>query len=321
MTKVFVSTIPFALHDGLPLDLLIANGCDVEVNPTGEKLTGDSLKDFIGDTEVLIAGTESITEQVLNSAPKLKLICRVGIGLDSVDLTATKNKGILVSHTPDAPSPAVAELTIGLMLDLLRKITASTENLRSGNWERVFGRRLDKSIVALIGFGRIGQLVALKLIGLGVQKNNILVDDVDQVARAKAMSLGLSVTSKDHIYRSADIISLHLPLDNTTSGLIGKDEIEKMRPEVCLINTSRGGIIDEAGLYDALIQNEISGAAIDVFENEPYYGNLINCDNAILTAHMGSMTLDCRSRMELEACEEACRFLAGDDLLFPAWQP
>ena len=126
---------------------LIANGCDVEVNPTGEKLTGDLLKDFIGDTEVLIAGTESITEQVLNSAPKLKLICRVGIGLDSVDLTATKNKGILVSHTPDAPSPAVAELTIGLMLDLLRKITASTENLRSGNWERVFGRRLDKSIV------------------------------------------------------------------------------------------------------------------------------------------------------------------------------
>ena len=124
----------------------------------------------------------------MNSAPKLKLICRVGIGLDSVDLTATKNKGILVSHTPDAPSPAVAELTIGLMLDLLRKITASTENLRSGNWERVFGRRLDKSIVALIGFGRIGQLVALKLIGLGVQKNNILVDDVDQVARAKAMS-------------------------------------------------------------------------------------------------------------------------------------
>ena len=111
---------------------------------------------------------------------------------------------------------------------------------------------------------------------------------------------------------------MHLPLDNTTSGLIGKDEIEKMRPEVCLINTSRGGIIDETGLYDALIQNEISGAAIDVFENEPYYGNLINCDNAILTAHMGSMTLDCRSRMELEACEEACRFLAGDDLLFPA---
>ena len=99
------------------------------------------------------------------------------------------------------------------------------------------------------------------------------------------MSLGSNCKqAKDHIYRSADTISLHLPPDNTTSGLIGKDEIEKMRPEVCLINTSRGGIIDEAGLYDALIQNEISGAAIDVFENEPYYGNLINCDNAILTA-------------------------------------
>lgn len=318
MTKVFVSTIPFAAFDRKPLDLLVNSGCDVLVNPTDRKLTTAGLVDFIGNTQILIAGTEQITADALDAAPNLELVCRVGIGLDSVDLEACKSRNILVSHTPNAPSPAVAELTVGLIFDLFRGISLSTQRIRKGQWTRHFGRRLDLSVYGIIGYGRIGRLVSTKLVGLGARRENILIDDIDNAALRAAALSGFTISKKEEILKRADVVSLHLPLTELTKNMIDRDQLAMMRPEAFIVNTSRGGIINERSLFEALNEGQIKGAAVDVFECEPYEGELKNCGNIVLTAHMGSMTLDCRSQMELEACEEAARYLNGNNLLYPA---
>lgn len=316
MTSVFISTIPFGVHDKSPITMLEQRGCHVRINNTGRKLTTEMLIEHIGDAEILIAGTENITAQAMDAAPNLRIICRVGIGLDSVDLKAAKDRKIIVSHTPDAPSPAVAELTLGLMFDLLRQITWSTEGMRDHKWVRHFGKRLDHSTIGLLGYGRIGRLVATKLIAFGVK--DVLVYDIDPTKMESAKAAGCTPSSSDDIYKIADIVSLHLPLSQQTKGMIGKTELDLMGSETLLINTSRGGIVDEDDLYHALMQKSIMGAAIDVFEEEPYEGLLTTCPNIILTAHMGSMTIDCRTQMEIEACEEASRYIDGAPILFPA---
>ena len=319
MTSVFISTIPFGVHDQSPITMLQQRNCLVTINDTGRKLTTEMLIERIQDTEILIAGTENITAEAMDAAPHLKMICRVGIGLDSVDLIAAKKRGIIVSHTPDAPSPAVAELTIGLMLDVLRHITWSTEGMRNHQWVRHFGKRLDHSVVGLFGYGRIGNLVGKKLHALGVKK--VLVHDIDPEKMALANKEGCLCSTRENIYYEADIVSLHVPMTPETKGMIGHAELAAMSSNSVLINTARGGIIDEEALYTALMGHQIAGAAIDVFEEEPYQGLLTTCPNIILTAHMGSMTVDCRTKMEIEACEEACRYLDSAPIQFPASIP
>ena len=175
------------------------------------------------------------------------------------------------------------------------------------------------SVFGLLGYGRIGRLVSKKLVGLGVNPANILVNDIDEAALHAAKSYGLTISDTKEILETADVVSLHLPLTELTNNMIDEDQLAMMKPEAFIINTSRGGIVNESSLRKALNEGQIQGAAVDVFEHEPYDGDLKDCNNIILTAHMGSMTLDCRSRMELEACEEAARYLAGDELLYPAW--
>jgi D-3-phosphoglycerate dehydrogenase len=316
MTSIYISTTPFATLNKSPLIMLEDRQCSVRINSAGRKLSTEMLLERIGDAEILIAGTEKLTAEAMDALPNLKMICRVGIGLDSVDLIAAKKHGITVSHTPDAPSPAVAELTIGLMLNLLRQITFSTEGMRDKKWVRHFGKRLDQSVVGLFGFGRIGSLVAQKLKALGVQE--ILVHDIDPDRMRAAKEMGCTPVTPDNIYKKATIISLHVPLTPKTKGMIKSKQIQSMQSDTVLINTARGGVIDEHDLYTALIEKRIMGSAIDVFEEEPYQGLLTTCPNVILTAHMGSMTVDCRTQMEIEACEEACRYLDGVPILFPA---
>jgi len=189
-----------------------------------------------------------------------------------------------------------------LFFDLLRGVTWSTERIRYGQWSRHFGRRLGMSTFGIIGFGRIGQLVATKLLGLGVKPERILVDDIDPQALQVANLAGFTVSSKQQIYEHSDVVSLHLPLTKLTKNMIQKQELATMKADAFVVNTSRGGIINEKHLAEALNEGQIQGAAVDVFEVEPYDGDLKKCKNAILTAHMGSMTLDCRSKMEVEAC-------------------
>lgn len=311
MPKALITTIPFGDKNRLPLELLEASGIEYLINPIGRKLKEGELAEMVTDFDVLIAGTEPITEKVMSRASRLKLISRVGIGLDSVDLLAAEHRGIPVSYTPDAPAPAVAELTIGLMLSLLRSVHVANAKLHRGEWHRYFGRRIPEVTIGIIGAGRIGGRVLRRLAGFGTPR--ILVNDIRPDMKV-APELKLEWVGKDEIFQQADLISLHVPLTVHTKNMIRREHLLQMKPDAMIINTSRGGIINEHDLAEVLKAGHLSGAAIDAFEQEPYTGELAQIDRCLLTSHMGSMSVDCRTRMEIEATEEAVRFLTGHPL-------
>jgi D-3-phosphoglycerate dehydrogenase / 2-oxoglutarate reductase len=311
MKKVLITTVPFAEKNRLPLELLESVGVEYLINPIGRRLEENELTEMVKDFDVLIAGTEHISDKVMSKANKLKLISRVGVGLDSVDLLAAEKHGVQVSYTPEAPAPAVTELTIGLMLSLLRFIHIANGQLHRGEWQRHFGRRIPEVTIGIIGVGRIGRRVLSRLSGFGTPR--VMVNDIRPNTKL-VPELKLEWVGKEEIYKNADIISLHVPLTNLTRNMIRREQLLQMKSDAIIINTSRGGIINEKDLAEVLRSGHLSGAAIDVFENEPYKGELAGIERCILTAHMGSMSVDCRSRMEIEATEEVVRFLTGKPL-------
>jgi len=311
MAKALITTVPFGAKNRLPLEQLENAGIEYLINPHNTKLTEDQLAELVTDFDVIIAGTEKITEKVMARASRLKLISRVGVGLDGVDLMAAKRRGIRVSYTPEAPAPAVAELTLGLMLTLLRSIHVANAQMHAGKWQRIFGRRLAETTVGIIGVGRIGTRVLRRTKAFGTPR--ILVNDTlpnHELSR----EFKLEWVTKEQIYQEADIISLHLPLTRLTKNMIRREQLLSMKPDAMIINAARGGIINEHDLYEVMLTGHLSGAAIDVFDHEPYAGKLAEIDRCLLTAHMGSMSVDCRTRMEIEATDEAVRFLTGKPL-------
>jgi len=311
MLKVLITTVPFGEKNKLPYELLEGVGLEYVVNPLNRKVTENELADLIGDFDILIAGTEIISEKVLRRAKRLKMISRVGIGLDGIDLSAAEKRGPRISYTPDAPAPAVAELTIGLMLTLLRQIHVANTQMHNGIWHRHFGRRIPEVTIGIIGVGRIGGRVLRRLAAFGTPR--ILVNDINPLPNV-ADKLKLEWVDKETIYREADVISLHIPLSSKTSNMIGYDELKSMKADAIIINASRGGIINEQDLVDVLNEGHLSGAAIDVFEQEPYIGPLSKIERCLLTSHRGSMSVDCRVKMEIEATEEVVRFFMGKPL-------
>jgi len=311
MPKVLITTVPFADKNRLPIELLRKENISYLINPIGRKLKERELVDMIADFDVIIAGTELITEEVMTQGKNLKFISRVGIGLDSVDLLAAERLGIKVSYTPDAPAPAVAELTVGMMLSLLRYVQLANSQMHQGLWHRYFGRRISEITIGIIGFGRIGQGVIDRLTSFRPYK--ILVNDINNEVEFTSMSW-IQFATKEQILEQADLISLHVPLTSKTKNMICYDELKTMKKDAIIINTSRGGIINELDLAKVLNEGHLAGAAIDVFEKEPYDGELKDIERCLLTSHMGSMSIDCRSLMEIEATKEAVRFLSGQSL-------
>jgi D-3-phosphoglycerate dehydrogenase len=311
MFKVLITTVPFGNQNRLPFDLLESAGVEYLVNPLNRKLTEDELAEMVKDFDVIIAGTELITKKVMGIASNLKMISRVGIGLDSVDLLEAKKRGIIVSYTPDAPAPAVAELTIGLMLTLLRSVQLSNMWMHDAKWHRFFGRRLSEITIGIIGVGRIGTGVLQHLQGFGPPK--ILVNDITPDNNLEK-KFNIEWVDKGTIYQQADIITIHTPLTTQTKNMVKKEQLLSMKEDAIIINTARGGIINEQDLYDVMQSGHLSGAAIDVFDFEPYAGKLRDIQRCVLTAHMGSMSIDCRTKMEIKATEEAIRFLTNQPL-------
>jgi len=302
--RVLVTAFPFGEIDRDPVRLLEAEKIPFTPNPFKRRLREEELAEIIGPYEALIAATEPITEAVLQRATNLRLIARVGIGLDSVALRAAQARGIAVTYTPAAPSPAVAELAVGQMLTLLRQTAIANQELRAGIWRRRIGRRLGLMTVGVIGVGRIGRRVIQHLSGWSPQiLAHDLREDLDFSGRTSC-----TWTDVETIYRMADIITLHVPLTRRTRGMIGEPQLAMMKPDAILINTARGELIDEASLARTLRERPGFSAAIDVFEDEPYYGELTGLENCLLSPHLGSGTRDCRLRMELEAAQEVVRY-------------
>lgn len=295
MKKVFISTSSFGKDDKKPLEVLSSSGLTVNINPFGRKLTEEESAEYLKDADYLIAGTEILNREVLASSKKLKIISRCGVGVDNIDFQAAKEFGIAVYFTADSPTVAVAELTIALILDLLRLITPMSCALKSGTWEKRMGHLLNGKNVGIIGFGRVGQKVARLSIPFGV---NIAYYDI---SRKKTDLPALFKTLPD-ILSWADIITLHCSASSRNDkNLIGVEELNRMKKGAWLINVSRGGVVDEKALYHSLKNGNLSGAALDVYSDEPYSGPLRELDNIILTPHIGSYAKEARIRMEIEA--------------------
>jgi D-3-phosphoglycerate dehydrogenase len=314
MPKALVTTVPFAEHNRLPLELLESAGVECRINPLGRRLKEAELAEMIADADALIAGTEPITDLVLGRASKLRLVARVGIGLDNVDLHAAERRGIKVAYTPDAPGPAVAELALCLILSLLRSVHVANSQMHVGHWQRCMGRRLAEVTLGIIGAGRIGARVLRRVAAFGTPR--VLVNDIKPDLKL-VPELKLEWVGKEDIYRQADVISLHVPLTPHTRNMIRREQLLQMKPDALIVNTSRGGIVNEHDLAEVLQSGHLGGAAIDVFEHEPYSGALAGVERCLLTAHMGSMSVDCRTRMEIEATEDVVRFLTEQPLRSP----
>jgi len=308
--KLFVSTHPFSSTSPIPMKLIQENSIELSVNEHGRKITTQELAQDIKDAEVLIAGTEKITEEVLKNAPNLKLISRVGIGLDGIDFDLCKKYNIRVAYTPDAPTMAVAELCVGMIIDISRKISQTNTNIKNGIWHRHMGTLLYGKTIGIFGMGRIGKSLVHLLSTFNVK---FLVHDL-KPDLAFGRLYNVNFVSKDELLSNSDIISVNLPLKDDTKNYIDTVEFQKMQKHTLIINTARGGIINEDSLYKALKEEIISGAVVDVFEEEPYKGSLCELDNCILTCHMGASTIDSRTDMEVQAIEEAIRYKNGEAL-------
>lgn len=308
--KVFVSTHPFSETSNIPMQLLNDAGIDVVTNQHGRKISTTELAEDIGDAEVLVAGTEKITEEVLLNAPNLKLISRVGIGLDGVDFDLCKKYNIRVAYTPDAPTMAVAELCVGMILDLGRKITHTDKNIRNGIWHRHMGMLLYGKTVGILGMGRIGKSLVHLMRAFNVK---FLIHDINPDLAFGRLNQ-VEFVSKEEVLRQSDVVSVNVPLKADTMDFITINELKMMKQNALLINTARGGIVNEKDLFIALNEKIIAGAAVDVFEEEPYKGALCELDNCLLTCHMGASTIDSRTDMEVQAVEEALRFFKGQAL-------
>jgi len=308
--KVFISTHPFFGTSPVPRQLLEENAIEYRENQRGRKLTSAELAEDIKDATVLVAGTENITEEVFKNAPNLKLISRVGVGLDGVDFELCKKYGVRVAYTPEAPTTAVAELCIGMMLDLARKITSSDKLMRNGGWARHMGLLLHSRTIGIFGMGRIGKSLAHMLSGFNV---NILAHDTNPDI-IFGRNERITYTDKETVLKNSDIVSINLPLKKDTRNFITAKELNMMQKHAFLINTARGGIVNEADLYDALKNGVIAGSAADVFVDEPYKGKLLELDNMLFTCHMGAATTASRTDMEVQSVEEAVRFLTGKNL-------
>jgi|SRR3989344_488274 len=297
MDRVLITTSSFEVANNPALQALQNAGIEVQVNPYGRRLSENEVGELLTeDIRGMVAGVEPLTRAVLAKAKGLKVISRCGIGLDSVDLAAAKEFGIKVCNTPGAPVTAVAELTVALILDLLRRVTQADRIIRLGQWKQVMGNLLAFQKVGIIGYGRIGRRVGELLRAFGSTifvHDRLSVDIPDYASRC-----GL-----EKLLHESDIVTLHVPFEPGPHHLIGREELSSMKPGAFLVNTARGGLVDEHALHDALTSGHLAGAAIDTYESEPYKGPLNQLVQVVLTAHMGSYARESRIQMEQEAAQ------------------
>lgn len=250
----------------------------------------EELKDEIGEYDgIVIRSRTKLTRDVLEHSGRLKVIARAGVGLDNVDVEYAKAHGIEVYNSPEAPTNAVAELTLGFMLDLARNISYADATMKQGKWEknRLEGIEISGRTLGIIGFGRIGYTLGkkAKALGMNVLAYDVMMDKLIQYVEeidAKAMSL-------EELLESADFISVHVPLLPQTKHMISTEEFRRMKKGVYVINAARGGIIDEGALKDALDSGKVAGAALDVYEEEPNPDpDLVKRGNVVCTPHIGA---------------------------------
>lgn len=265
----------------------------VERNKETDGPIEEQIKGF--DGIVVRSGTQ-VTKEVIDAADNLKLIVRAGVGLDNVNIDAAKEKGVKVMNTPEAPTVSVAEMVLALMFALSRRVTSADSSMKGERWEKktLKGSELWGKTLGVIGFGRIGCEVAKRARALEMEVLACDVVDID----AACVEYGAERTDTEDLLKRSDFVTLHVPLMPQTKGLIGERELEMMKESAFLINTARGGVVDESALAKALDEGKIAGAALDVFEKEPpVEWGLVKHPKLIATPHLSSSTSEAQARV------------------------
>jgi D-3-phosphoglycerate dehydrogenase len=249
-----------------------------------ERLSEEELLEVVADIDGIICGDDRITERVLDAAPRLKVISKWGTGIDSIDSEAAARRGISVCRTRNAFSEPVADTVLGYMLTFARKVTLLDRDIRQGRWEKPRLMALGECVLGVVGVGDCGKAVVRRAVSFGMR---VLGNDIVKLSDDFVSATGLEVVSLEKLLASADFVSLHTDLNETSYHLIGKAQLEQMKTDAYLINTSRGPAVNEPELIEALQQRRIAGAAMDVFEDEPLPADspLRDLDNCLLAPH------------------------------------
>jgi len=289
--------------------ILQDNGLKVSYEP---KITPEQIKEKISNFNIVIVRSRTtITREMIEKADKCKIIARVGVGLDNVDQDAAREKNIRVINAAEGAMNAVAELVLGFMLTLARQTARGDRAIRNGQWlkNELKGTELRGKYLGIIGLGNIGKRLGRLARGLNM---NIIGYDVVPIDEEFAKEVGLMKADLDTLLQSSDYISIHVPLLDSTYHLINAQKMSTMKKTAKIINTSRGGVVDEDALYEAIKNGNLGGAALDVFEKEPAIGNkLAELDSVILTPHIGAQTKEAQSLAANIIGEKIIQILRG----------
>ncbi|MBA2667388.1 MAG: phosphoglycerate dehydrogenase [Trueperaceae bacterium] len=305
LPRVVATARSYCAVSGPHQDLLRDAGFELVLAAPEVPLDAPALAHLARDADALLLGLDHCDASVFEAAPRLRVVARYGVGVDNVDLDAAAAHGVVVTNTPGANTIAVAELTLSLLLALARGLPAAIEHVRGGGWSRSVGWELSGRTLGLVGIGRIGREVAARAqaFGMRVVAADPLAPDVPGVERV----------ALDELWGASDAVSLHVGLSSATRHLVDARALERMRPHAVLVNTARGGLVDEGALASALRRGVIAGAAADCFEHEPPGDSpLLALPTFIATPHLGAGTAEAAHRMGMAAARNVVAVLTGD---------
>jgi lactate dehydrogenase-like 2-hydroxyacid dehydrogenase len=292
----------------------LARSCEVESHPDDSAIPAVRLGELCRNMDGLLVIAAPVNEEVLAHTPRLRVVANCGVGYDHIDVAACTRRGIVVTNTPEVVSDATADLTFALLLAVARRLPEGERFIRQSRWEEwqwslLWGTDVHRKILGIYGLGRIGQAVARRARGFSMR---IIYHDQKRKAESLEQELEAQFVDRETLLRQSDFLSLHVPLAPETHHLIGAPEFARMKPTAFLINTSRGPVVDEIALAEALRSRKIAGAALDVFEAEPrLHPDLLALANVVLTPHIGTATAETRLRMARLAAQNLLEALQG----------
>ncbi|WP_288229884.1 phosphoglycerate dehydrogenase [uncultured Faecalicoccus sp.] len=307
--KVLVTSNSFGKYSGEPQKKLEEAGFEVILNPYHRMMNEEEFIKCLSDVDAVILSTEKVTKKVIDSSPKLKMISRYGVGLDNVDLEYCKEKGIPVTVTKGGNSNAVAEFAVSLMLSCLRGVASANQYAKQNIWKKFTGLDLDGKTIGVVGLGAIGKLVIKKLQGFDVK---ILGYDV-YYDEEFVKKYSVEKVSIDDLVKNSDIITLHAPSNG--KAILGKEEFKKMKDNVVIVNTARSDLIDLDALLEAIKNNKVFAAGLDVHENEPNFDiRFEGLDNVILTPHQAAISKEASNKASQMAVDNILNYFGKENM-------
>ncbi|MCB9868761.1 MAG: D-glycerate dehydrogenase [Planctomycetes bacterium] len=295
---------------------LLRRHTEVDYRDSRDGLARDALTEALRSCAAVVCQlTDRIDADLLDAAPELRLIANVAVGYDNIDVGAATARGIVVTNTPGVLTESTADLAFALLLAVGRRVGEAERWLRAGNWRQweidlLCGREVHGATLGILGMGRIGQAVARRARGFAME---VLYHSRRQLPESTERELGARFVTRAELFAAADFVSLHLPLDATTRGSIGAAELRQMKSTACLINTARGGLVDDGALLAALREGTLAGAGLDVFPAEPEVDpGYLELENVVLLPHIGSASVATRTRMCLLAAESVVAWVRGE---------